>query len=74
MGKTSTVKKYESALAFIIECLPEEKLVEIVDFANFLLNQYGRKAVSQINKDSLLLQQKSLSKIWDNPEEDLYEL
>jgi hypothetical protein len=61
-------------LAEIMERLPEEKVVEVVDFAKFLLARYWQGANSQIDESSLLLQQKAVARIWDDPEEDVYEL
>ena len=68
----ATTKLYEKDLINIFERLPEDKANELLDFARFLVYQYSKK--SGIDKESLLLQQKALSKIWDNPEEDIYEL
>ena len=68
----SYVKEYQQKLLDVTEYLPEDKITELLDFAYFLLNRYFPK--SQIDENSLLLQQKSLSKIWDDSEEDLYEL
>ncbi len=68
------LKQYEMELIEVVNKLPEEKVVELLDFAKFLKNQYPRTSKSQIDESSLLLQQKSLRKIWDAPEEDIYEL
>ena len=67
-------KHYETELSTILNNLPEEKAVEVVDFAKFLLHQYIPTSQSQIDESSLLLQQESLKNIWDNPEEDIYVL
>jgi len=67
-------KQYKTILYNVLEHLPEDKIIELFDFAIFLKNQYGLPATLSIDKGSLLLQQKSLSKIWDNQEEDVYEL
>jgi hypothetical protein len=68
------VKDCKTELLQLINDLPEEKVIELFDYARFLVSEYCRKRVSQIDRDSLLLQQQALSKIWDNAEEDLYEL
>jgi len=68
------LKHYKTNLIQLIDDLPEEKIPELFDFARFLLSQYSKKRISQIDDSSLLLQQQALHKIWDEPEEDLYEL
>jgi len=68
-----TMKQYKTDLTKIIESLPEEKIIELIDFAKFLSLHYS-KGKSAIDNNSLLLQQKSLNHIWDNPGEDIYEL
>ncbi len=68
----STVQVYEKELAGILKDLPDDKAGELLDFARFLVYKYTSK--SQIDKGALLLQQKALNKIWDNPDEDIYEL
>ncbi len=67
-------RQYEKELANILELLPGDKACELLDFARFLANQYSQTSSTGVDERALLLQQKSLSKIWDNPEEDLYEL
>ncbi len=64
----------KTELLQLINDLPEEKIMELFDYARFLVSEYYRRRVSQIDQDSLLFQQQALSKIWDNAEEDLYEL
>jgi hypothetical protein len=68
------LKKSEMELIKVVDKLPEDKVLELIDFAKFLKSQYIGTSRSQIDKSSLLLQQTSLSKIWDNPEEDIYDL
>lgn len=46
--------------------VPSEEIVKL------LSGQPSEK--SPVNYDSLILQQKALGKIWDSPEEDLYDL
>lgn len=69
-----TKRQHKTDLTKMLEILPEEKIVELIDFARFLANQYSKKTESAIDKSSLLLQQNALKHIWDNPEEDIYEL
>ncbi len=66
------LRQYEKELIKVVDKLPEDKVIEVIDFAKFLKSQHSGK--SQIDKSSLLLQQRSLSKIWDSPEEDIYDL
>lgn len=68
------LKQYELELIKVVDKLPENKVLELIDFAKFLKSQYIGTPRSQIDKGSLLLQQTSLSKIWDDPEEDIYDL
>ena len=64
-------RKFLEGLSSSVEKLPDEKLLEVRDFANFLVYKSSRSA---IDESALLIQQESLKKIWDNPEEDIYEL
>ena len=64
-------RKFQEELSSIVEKLPEAKVREVIDFANFLVYKSSRSA---IDESALLIQQESLKKIWDNPEEDIYEL
>ena len=64
-------RKFQKKLSSIVEKLPDEKVLEVIDFANFLVYKSSRSA---IDEGALLIQQESLKKIWDNPEEDIYEL
>jgi hypothetical protein len=74
------VKEYKLKIDNIIEQLPEEKVEELLDYATYLSYRYSRQMKqpdqikSAVSKESLILQQESLKKIWDNPEEDIYEL
>lgn len=43
----------------------------MIDFFNNLIDKLS---ISAIDLDSLLIQQHSLKKNWDNPEEDIYQL
>jgi hypothetical protein len=68
------VHEYKSRINDIIEHLPESKVEELLDFAAYLKARYPGKEESQVNEESLIIQQESLKKIWDNPAEDIYEL
>ncbi len=68
-----TMRQYKTDLSKMLENLPEEKIIELVDFAKFLTNQCS-ETESLVDKCSLLLQQKTLEHIWDSLEEDIYEL
>ena len=48
------------------------RLKEVIDFIEFL--KIKRMKKTDISHSSLLLQQESLSRIWDSEFEDLYEL
>ncbi len=68
------LKQYESELIKVVDKLPEDKIVELIDFARYLKSQNSGTSKSQIDESSLLLQQRYLGKIWDSPEEDIYDL
>ena len=70
----TTNKQYKKQLSIILDNLPIKKVIELFDFAQFLNEQYLQEKRSAINKNSLLIQQQSLRKIWDSSEEDVYEL
>ena len=70
----TTNKQYKKQLSMILDNLPIKKVIELFDFAQFLNEQYLKGKKSAINKNSLLIQQQSLRKIWDSSEEDVYEL
>ncbi len=57
----------------LLEQLPDSKMEEVLDFVEYLkIKDEGTS--SGIDESSLRLQGKSLRKIWNSPEEDLYEL
>jgi len=64
-------RKFQEELSSIVDKLPNEKVLEVIDFARFLVHKSSKSA---IDEGALLIQQESLKKIWDNPEEDIYEL
>jgi hypothetical protein len=55
-----------------LEGLTPELIQEAIDFIEFL--KVKRMEKTGITYSSLLLQQESLSRIWDRESEDLYEL
>lgn len=54
-----------------LEGLPAEKVEEVLNFIGYLKM---KKLNSGVDAASLVLQQQSLSKVWDGEGEDLYEL
>ena len=70
----TTNKQYKKQLLIMLDNLPLKKVIELFDFAQFLNEQYLQEKKSALNKNSLLIQQQSLRKIWDSSEEDVYEL
>jgi hypothetical protein len=69
--------EYKLRIDSIIDRLPDEKVEELLDYADFLIARYSGQMgqiKSGIDDDSLILQQESLKKIWDHPDEDIYEL
>jgi hypothetical protein len=68
------VQEYKLKIDRIIERLPESKVEELLDYATYLSTRYSKQTQSWIDASSLILQQEALKKIWDDPEEDIYEL
>ena len=66
-------QQFKTDMSKILDDLPESKIIELMDFANFLRNQYAPSKTA-VDESSLMIQQESLKNIWDNPEEDIYEL
>ncbi len=63
---------YKETIIKELEGLTPELAQEVIDFIEFLKIKRMKKTV--INHSALLLQQKSLSRIWSNESEDIYEL
>jgi hypothetical protein len=68
------VQEYKIKIERIIDRLPVSKVEELADYADYLSSRYPKKQESGVDEESLILQQESLKNIWDNPEEDIYEL
>jgi hypothetical protein len=64
--------KYEETITEKLQDLSPELLEEVIDFIEFL--KIKRMKKGHIDVSSLLLQQESLSRIWDSENEDVYEL
>ena len=63
---------YEESITQKLQGLSPELLEEVIDFIEFL--KIKRMKKQHIDVNTLLLQQESLSRIWDSKNEDLYEL
>ncbi len=63
---------YKETIIKELEGLTPELTQEVIDFIEFL--KIKRIKTTGINHSSLLLQQESLSRIWDSESENLYEL
>lgn len=63
---------FEETIAKKLQDLTPELLEEVIDFIEFLKIKRMKKGHSDVS--SLLLQQESLSRIWDSENEDVYEL
>ena len=63
---------YEETIKKKLQDLSPELLEEVIDFIEFL--KIKRMKKDHIDVSSLLLQQESLSRIWDSENEDVYEL
>ena len=62
----------EETITKKLQDLSPELLEEVIDFIDFL--KIKRMKKGHIDVSSLLLQQESLARIWDNENEDVYEL
>ncbi len=67
-------QEYKLRIDSIIDQLPVTKVEELLDYATYLSSRYSNHTESAVTEESLLLQQESLKKIWDNTGEDIYEL
>ena len=63
---------YKETILKELEGLTPELIQEVIDFIKFLKIKEMKK--TGIDYNSLLIQQRSLSRIWDIESEDLYEL
>ena len=68
----SIAVNYKETIIKQLEDLSPELVQEVIDFAEFL--KIKRMNTSGLDSASLLLQEKSLGRIWDSKSEDLYEL
>ncbi len=48
-------KQYKKQLSIILDNLPNKKVIELFDFAQFLNEQYLKEKNSVLNKNSLLI-------------------
>jgi hypothetical protein len=63
---------YKETIIKQLEDLSPELIQEVIDFVEFL--KIKRMKTSGVDSNSLLLQQESLSRIWNRESEELYEL
>ncbi|HEC67545.1 MAG TPA: hypothetical protein ENI35_01835 [Candidatus Desulfofervidus auxilii] len=63
---------YKETILKELEGLTPELIQEVIDFIKFLKIKEMKK--TGIDYNSLLIQQRSLGRIWDIESEDLYEL
>jgi hypothetical protein len=67
-----TTTNYKEIVMKDIEELTPELIQEVIDFIDFLKDKRMKK--TGVDYNSLLIQQKSLSRIWDVESENIYEL
>lgn len=67
-----TTTNYKEIISKDLEELSPELIQEVLDFIEFLRSKKMKK--TGVNYNSLLLQQESLSRIWEIESENLYEL
>jgi hypothetical protein len=63
---------YEETITKKLQDLSPELLEEVIDFIEFL--KIKRMKKGHVDVSSLLLQQESISRIWDSENEEVYEL
>ena len=68
----STLTNHKELIIKDLEELSPELVQEVIDFIEFL--KIKRMKKTGVDYESLLLQQESLSRIWKEKSEDLYEL
>jgi Protein of unknown function (DUF2281) len=59
----------ENILFDKIKVLPPQKIAEVVDFVDFLMQREDKKLVQAAMK----LSENALSKVWDNDEDAIYD-
>jgi Protein of unknown function (DUF2281) len=59
----------ENILFEKIKVLPPQKIAEVVDFVDFLMQREDQKLVQSAMK----LSENALSKVWDNDEDAIYD-
>jgi Protein of unknown function (DUF2281) len=59
----------ENILFEKIKVLPPQKIAEVVDFVDFLMQREDQKLVQSAMK----LSENSFSKVWDNDEDAIYD-
>jgi Protein of unknown function (DUF2281) len=59
----------ENVLFEKIKVLPPQKIAEVVDFVDFLMQREDQKLVQSAMK----LSENALSKVWDNDEDAIYD-
>ena len=59
----------ENILFDKIKVLPPQKIAEVVDFVDFLMQREDKKLVQSAMK----LSENALSKVWDNDEDAIYD-
>jgi hypothetical protein len=66
------LEKNHAEIVDKIDGLTPDMIQEVIDFIDFIKTK--KRGGTFSNQDTLLVQQESLSKIWDNEAEDLYEI
>jgi hypothetical protein len=59
----------EKILSEKIKVLPPQKVAEVIDFVDFLVQKEEKKLVDSAMK----LSEKSFAKVWDNDEDSVYD-
>lgn len=69
----NVLEKNHAEIVDKIDGLTPDMIQEVIDFIDFIKTKKRGETFSN-NEDTLFIQQESLSKIWDNEAEDLYEI
>ena len=63
----------EQSLIEKIHSLPPEKISEVVDFVDFLAKRHEEVSDRQLTQVAAQLSSGAFAKVWDNPEDAVYD-
>ncbi len=71
-----SLQDYKVRIAKIIDRLPDQKVIELMDYAAFLSSRYGDSKGTDkgMDDDTLMMQSDVMKSTLTNPQEDIYKL